>query len=56
MLSNISNFWTDALWPIDETLTVTAILGLGGAGSNDNEGVIHTPQISRTEISQLDVV
>ena len=37
-------------------LTDTTTLGQGGPGSNGNEGVLHSPQISRTEVSPSDAV
>ena len=39
-------------------MTLTGIIALGqcGPGSNVNEGVLHTPQISRTGVSRSDVV
>ena len=41
---------------MDGTLTCTTTLGLSGSGSNGNEGVLHTPQISRTGASSSDAV
>ena len=38
------------------SLTVTTTLGQSGPGSNDNEGLLHTPQISRTRASPSDTV
>ena len=40
------------MWPIDETVIGAATLGQGGPESNGSEGVIHTPQISKTGASQ----
>ena len=34
----------------------TTTMGQSGPGSNDNEGVLHTSEISRTRISSLDAV
>ena len=36
---------------MDEILTGTTTLGLSGPGSNGNEGVLHIPQTSKTEVS-----
>ena len=33
---------------------VTISSGLGGSGSNDNKGLLHIPQSSRTEASPSD--
>ena len=41
---------------IDKTLTGTTILGQSGPGSNGNERLLHTPQISRTGASSSDNV
>ena len=38
------------------TLTGMTTLGQGGPGSNDNEGVLHTPRISKTGTSSSDAV
>ena len=45
-----------SIWSIDRTLTSTTIPGQSGPGSNGNEGIHHTPQITKTGSSQLDVV
>ena len=44
--------WLDiTIWLIDVTLTGTTPLGQSGPGSNENEGVLHIPQSSRTGAS-----
>ena len=50
-LSSISN---SSIWPMDRTLSGTTTLGQNGPGSNDNEGVLHIPQISKTDASPSD--
>ena len=45
-----------SIWPIDGTLTSTTNPCEGGPGSNDNERVYHTSQISRTEDAVSDTV
>ena len=42
------------IWPIDWTLTGTTTPRQSGPESNDNEGVLHIPQSSRTEVSPSD--
>ena len=37
------------IWPEDETLRNTTLRGQSGPGSNGNEGVFHTSQVSRTK-------
>ena len=53
--SNMNDFKT-SIWPIDRSLTSTGSLDQTAPGSNSNEGVIHSPQISRTRSSPLDTV
>ena len=36
-----------SIWPIDRTLIGTTTQSKNEPGSNDNEGVIHSPQFSR---------
>ena len=50
------SFLNRSIWPIYETLTGTTTSGQSGPGSNGNEGVFHTTQISRTGVSPSDVV
>ena len=45
MVLSIENI---SIQPIDGTLIGTTTSGLSGFGSNSYEGVLHTPQISRT--------
>ena len=45
-----------SIGPIDKTLKSTTTMGQSGPGSNGNEGVIHTCQISRTGSSPSDAV
>ena len=49
-------FWTDLFNTKMGTLAVTTILGLSGAGSNDNEEIFQTHQSFRTRPSPLDTV
>ena len=51
-LSNANNFKTDQ----HMGLTGTTTLSQSGPGSNVNEGVLHTPQISRTGALPSDAV
>ena len=46
----------DSISLIDRTLTGTITLGLSGPGSNGNEKVLYTLQISRTGDSPSDAV
>ena len=41
-----------SIWPVIGTLTRTTSPGESGPGSNGHGGILHTPQISRTETSQ----
>ena len=43
-----------SIWPIDRTLSGSTTLGQSGPGSNDNEEVLHIPQISKARASSLD--
>ena len=52
VLSNKNNFKT----PLFDPQMGTAISGLSGPGSNCNEGVLHTAQISRTGVLPPDTV
>ena len=45
-----------SFWSIDGTLTGTSTLGQSRTGSNDNEGVLYSPQRSRTGASPSDAV
>ena len=45
------SFLNWSILPIDVTLTGTTTRGWSGPRSNCNEGVLHTPQISRTKAS-----
>ena len=60
MISNITikykRFSNRSIWSIEGILTGTTTLGQSGSGSNDNEGVLHTPQISRIGTSPSDTV
>ena len=49
-------FRNRSIWPIDGTLVGTTTLGSSGPESNDNEGILHTPQISRNWASLPDAV
>ena len=49
-------FLNKSKWPMDGILTGTTTLDYSGPGSNGNEEVFHTPQISRTRASQPDAV
>ena len=44
------------MWPKDGTLRDSIISAESGPGSNSNEGVFHTPQISSTGTSLTDAV
>ena len=44
------------IWLIDRTLTVTTTPGRSEPGSNDNKGVLHTPQISWTEEKESETI
>ena len=46
----------ESIWAIDGTLTGTTTLGYCGPGSNGNEGVLNTTQISRTGALPSDAV
>ena len=46
-----STWLNSSIWTIDGTQTGTTTLGQSGLGSNGYEGVIHTPQSSRTGVS-----
>ena len=46
----------NSIWPIYGTLTATTTPGQNGPESNDNEGVHHIPQSSRTGLSPSDAV
>ena len=54
-LSNTNNLQT-SIWPQYEYLTGTTTPGQNGPGSNDNEGVPHTPQILRIVALPSDAV
>ena len=54
--SNTKEFLNRSIWYIDETLTGTTTQGRNETGSNGNEGVPHTPPISRTGASPSDTV
>ena len=60
MTSSMSNeyesFLNRSIWTKSETLTDTNTLCQSGPESNGNEGVFHTPYISRTGASSLDAV
>ena len=43
-------FLNRSIWPINRTQTGTTTLDHSEPGSNDNEGILHIPQISRTEV------
>ena len=43
-----------SIWPINETLSGATTRGQSEPGSNDNEGVLHILQSSRTEPSLSD--
>ena len=43
-----------SIWPIDRTLSDTTSLGQSGLGSNRNGEVLHIPQSTKTNASQLD--
>ena len=43
-----------SIWPIDRTLSGVTTLGQSETGSNDNEGVLHFPQISKAGASSSD--
>ena len=43
-----------SIWAMDRTLSGATTPGQGGAGSNDNEGVLQIPQISKARASLLD--
>ena len=45
-----------SIWPLDGTLTSTTTVGHSEPESHGNEGVLHTPQISRTGVSSSDAV
>ena len=56
MIIILSKWLNNSIWPIDETLTSTTTLGQSGPGSNSNEEVLNTLQISQTGISSSDAV
>ena len=43
-------------WPTDWILSDSATVDQSGPDSNIHEGVLHIPQISKTEVSSLDAV
>ena len=45
---------SSSIWPIDRILAEATIAGQSGPGSNNNEGVLHIPQSSRTGASISD--
>ena len=63
-ISNINNFFAHSsnhrkclnsyIWPIDRTLTGITTPGQSETGDNDNEGLLHIPQSTRTGKSLLD--
>ena len=50
------SFLIRSTWPINGALNSIANPGQSGPGSNGNEGVHESPQISRTGASPSDVV
>ena len=54
LLSKMNNL-NKSIWPLDGNL-ISTTLGQKGSWNNDNEGVLYTPQISRTEASPLNAV
>ena len=42
------------IWPIDRTLSSPTSLSPSGLGNNGNEGILHTPWNSKTEVSHSD--
>ena len=52
----MNNFKTDLFGLMDGTLTGTTTLGQSGSGTNGNEEIFHSLQISRTEASPSDTV
>ena len=52
----MSNFKTHPFLPIDGTLTSITTPGQSESGSNGNEELLHSPQISRTRASPPDAV
>ena len=55
-LIEYKKFLNRSLWPIDENLTGTTSLNQSGPGNNGNEGVLLTPQISKSAASSSDAV
>ena len=49
-------FLNRSIWSLNGTLSDMTPLGQSGPGSNGNEGIFHTPQISRTGASAPDAV
>ena len=50
------SFFNRSIIPIDRILTGTTTYGQSGPGSNGNEKILLTPQLSRTGALQLDAV
>ena len=44
-------FLNKSIWTLNEVITGTTTPGQGEPGSNGNENVLYTPQISRTDVS-----
>ena len=52
----IRKWLSSSIWLIDGTLTSTTYTCLGWLGSNDNQGVLHILETSRTGASPSDAV
>ena len=56
ILNNSVKWLNNSVWAIDGILTGTTMRSLGGPGTNDNGGVVHIPENSKTETSPGDAV